>query len=91
MPSSLAARLSGLLKAVVALLLSAGVAQAAALIPRGDRIGLVSNDSGSTVTTIHLRFEIKKAIDIGDGRVFTFVSPYTSLVEAHERLRAGNP
>ncbi|MBI1238455.1 MAG: prolyl oligopeptidase family serine peptidase [Alphaproteobacteria bacterium] len=39
MPASLAARLSGLLKAVVALLLSAGVAHAAALIPRGDLFG----------------------------------------------------
>ncbi|MBI1238457.1 MAG: peptidoglycan DD-metalloendopeptidase family protein [Alphaproteobacteria bacterium] len=60
-------------------------------VKRGDRIGLVSNDFGSTVTTIHLHFEIKEAIDTGEGQVFTFVSPYTSLVEAYERLRAGNP
>ncbi|NWG46060.1 MAG: M23 family metallopeptidase [Alphaproteobacteria bacterium] len=61
-------------------------------LARGERIGLVSNDFGGTTTTIHLHFEIKQNVELsGGGSSVTFVPPYTSLVDAYERLLAGTP
>lgn len=62
------------------------------VVPRGGHIGLVSNDFNDTPTTIHLHFEIKQSVALPNGRTtITFVPPYTSLVDAHERLVAGTP
>lgn len=58
---------------------------------RGQRIGLVSNNMGSTPTSIHLHFDMKQTIKIGNSSKTVFVPPYTSLVEAYKRLLQGHP
>lgn len=60
-------------------------------ISRGEKIGKVSNDFGGASTTIHLHFDVKDTIAIGNRRMTTFVPPYTSLVHAYEKLLKGNP
>lgn len=55
-------------------------------VTRGQRLGKVSNDFGGTPTTIHLHFEIRQNVNLGDGMVFTFVPPYPSLVDSYKRL-----
>lgn len=60
-------------------------------IHRGDKIGKVSNDFGDTNTTIHLHFDIKDAVIVGNQPTVTFVPPYTSLVNAYEKLLKGAP
>lgn len=60
-------------------------------IQRGQRIGLVSNNMGGTPTSIHLHFDMKQTIKIGNTSKSIFVPPYTSLVEAYKRLIDGNP
>lgn len=62
-----------------------------ATVHRGDRIGLVSNNMGSTKTSIHLHFDIKETIKIDGKSTKVYVPPYTSLVEAYKRLLHGNP
>lgn len=60
-------------------------------VKRGQRVGLVSNNMGSTATSIHLHFDMKQTIKIGNSSKSVFVPPYTSLVEAYKRLLDGNP
>lgn len=58
-------------------------------VARGDRIGIISNYYGSTPTTYHLHFEIRQSVMLDGEIVQTPVPPYTSLVDAYERLLAG--
>jgi len=60
-------------------------------VKRGQRVGLVSNNMGSTPTSIHLHFDMRQTIKIGNRSKSVFVPPYTSLVEAYKRLLRGNP
>lgn len=60
-------------------------------VRRGERIGLVSNYMGSTPTSIHLHFDMQQTIKIGKKSKRLFVPPYTSLVNAYQRLLNGNP
>jgi murein DD-endopeptidase MepM/ murein hydrolase activator NlpD len=58
---------------------------------RGERIGLVSNNMGKTATSIHLHFDMKQTIKVGNRSKSVFVPPYSSLVDAYKRLLQGNP
>jgi murein DD-endopeptidase MepM/ murein hydrolase activator NlpD len=60
-------------------------------LERGQRMGLVSNNMGSTPTSIHLHFDMKQTIKVGNTSKSVFVPPYTSLVEAYKRLLSGRP
>jgi murein DD-endopeptidase MepM/ murein hydrolase activator NlpD len=60
-------------------------------VSRGDRLGLVSNNMGSTKTSIHLHFDMKQTIKIDGKSTKVYVPPYTSLVDAYKRLLRGNP
>jgi murein DD-endopeptidase MepM/ murein hydrolase activator NlpD len=60
-------------------------------IKRAQRIGLVSNNMGSTPTSIHLHFDMKQTIKVGSTSKSVFVPPYTSLVDAYKRLLQGRP
>jgi len=60
-------------------------------VKRGQRIGLVSNNMGSTSTSIHLHFDMKQTIKVGNTSKSVFVPPYSSLVEAYKRLLLGKP
>lgn len=60
-------------------------------VQRGQRIGLVSNNMGGTPTSIHLHFDMKQTIKVGNRSKTVYVPPYTSLVEAYKRLIDGNP
>lgn len=60
-------------------------------VKRGQRIGLVSNYMGKTKTSIHLHFDMRQTIKIGNRSKSIFVPPYTSLVDAYKRLLQGNP
>ncbi len=61
-------------------------------ITRGQHLGKVSADFGSTATTIHLHFEIKAPVSSGGGAaVVQFVPPYSSLVDSYSRLLNGAP
>ncbi|MEO1475251.1 MAG: M23 family metallopeptidase [Pseudomonadota bacterium] len=55
-------------------------------VKAGQHIGYYSKDFGGTPTTFHLHFEIKQ--NTPDGG-WTFVPPYTSLVEAYARRENG--
>jgi murein DD-endopeptidase MepM/ murein hydrolase activator NlpD len=60
------------------------------VVERGEPLGLVSNEFGGSATTIHLHFEIKMAVDVGEGEIQnTNVPPYLALVESYEALLAG--
>jgi murein DD-endopeptidase MepM/ murein hydrolase activator NlpD len=60
-------------------------------VERGQPIGYVSNNFGKTPTTIHLHFEVKEPVTKGGKSLFTFVPPYSSLVDGYQRLLAGAP
>ena len=60
-------------------------------VRRGQRIGLVSNNMGKTPTSIHLHFDMKQTIKIGNRSKSVFVPPYSSLVDAYKRLLKGHP
>ena len=60
-------------------------------VRRSQRIGLVSNNMGKTPTSIHLHFDMKQTIKIGNRSKSVFVPPYTSLIDAYKRLLSGNP
>ncbi len=62
-----------------------------AKVSRGDKLGLVSNNMGSTKTSIHLHFDMKETIKIDGKSTKVYVPPYTSLVDAYKRLLRGNP
>jgi len=58
---------------------------------RGQKIGRVSNNMGSTKTSIHLHFDIKQTIRFGNRSKRVYVPPYASLVNAYKRLLRGRP
>jgi murein DD-endopeptidase MepM/ murein hydrolase activator NlpD len=60
-------------------------------VSRGQPMGLVSNNFGTTSTTIHLHFEIKEPVSINGQTVVTRVPPYSSLIDAYKALLAGDP
>jgi len=62
-----------------------------AKVSRGERLGLVSNNMGSTKTSIHLHFDMKQTIKIDGKSKTVYVPVYTSLVDAYKRLLRGNP
>jgi murein DD-endopeptidase MepM/ murein hydrolase activator NlpD len=53
-------------------------------VKRGDPIGKVSNHFGTSVTTVHLHFNIHQNV-AGVGAVY--VPPYLSIVQAYETLQ----
>jgi murein DD-endopeptidase MepM/ murein hydrolase activator NlpD len=55
-------------------------------VTKGTRIGKVSNFFGDTTTTIHLHFDVKGTVRVGDTRVVSYLPPYTSLVASYRRL-----
>jgi len=60
-------------------------------VTRGQTLGMVSNNFGSTPTTIHLHFEIKEPVSFNGSTITTRVPPYSSLVNAYQRLLGGTP
>lgn len=56
---------------------------AGARVVRGDRLGRVSNNFGGTATTIHLHFNINRAVS-GFGTVYA--PTYGALIESYQRL-----
>lgn len=60
-------------------------------VTRGQPIGYVSNYFGRSVTTFHLHFEIKAPVTQNGTTVYTWVSPYPSLVTAYANLLEGHP
>ncbi len=61
-------------------------------VARGDRLGLISDDFGGTLTTIHLHYDMRQAISLdGTGLITVYVPPYGSLVDSYERLLRGTP
>ena len=55
-------------------------------VVRGQRLGRVSNEFGGNPTTIHLHFEIKMAVETGQGLQNTNIPPYLALVESYQAL-----
>jgi len=61
-------------------------------VDRGQHLGKVSADFGGAATTIHLHFEIKAPVAIGDSPAsVSFVPTYASLVDSYGRLLNGAP
>ena len=61
-------------------------------VERGQHLGKVSADFGGNATTIHVHFEIKAPVAIGDSPAsVNFVPTYASLVESYGRLLNGAP
>jgi murein DD-endopeptidase MepM/ murein hydrolase activator NlpD len=61
-------------------------------VERGQHIGRVSADFGGNATTIHLHFEIKAPVAVGDApAAVAFVPTYSSLVDSYGRLLNGAP
>jgi murein DD-endopeptidase MepM/ murein hydrolase activator NlpD len=60
-------------------------------VSRGQELGLVSDNFGSSSTTIHLHFEIKEAVTLAGQSITTNVPPYSSLIDAYQRLLSGHP
>lgn len=60
-------------------------------VARGQRIGLVSDNMGGTSTSIHLHFDMRQTIRVGNESKQIFVPPYSSLVDAYKRLLDGRP
>ena len=60
-------------------------------VRRGQRIGLVSDNMGNTKTSIHLHFDMKQTIVLDGVSKQVYVPPYSSLVDAYERLLRGTP
>jgi murein DD-endopeptidase MepM/ murein hydrolase activator NlpD len=54
-----------------------------ARVKAGDKIGLISDNFGKTVTPVHLHFEIRQFVP---GKGVIPVPPYMSLVRAYERM-----
>ena len=57
-------------------------------VKRGDHMGHVSNQFGTSTTTVHLHFNIQQNVS-GVGAVF--VPPYESLIQAYEVLMGISP
>jgi len=60
-------------------------------VERSQRIGLVSDNMGSTSTSIHLHFDVKETLLVGGQAQTLFVPIYTSLVDSYTRLLRGKP
>jgi murein DD-endopeptidase MepM/ murein hydrolase activator NlpD len=60
-------------------------------VVRGQPLGYVSNYFGNSVTTFHLHFEIKTPVTRNGTTLYTWVSPYPSLVASYRKLLEGNP
>jgi murein DD-endopeptidase MepM/ murein hydrolase activator NlpD len=60
-------------------------------VERSQRIGLVSDNMGSTSTSIHLHFDVKETLLVGGQAQTLFVPIYTSLVDSYTRLLLGKP
>lgn len=54
-----------------------------ARVEKGARLGRISNNMGSTPTTIHLHYDLQQNVS---GIGTTFVPPYMSLVDSYQRL-----
>jgi murein DD-endopeptidase MepM/ murein hydrolase activator NlpD len=54
-------------------------------VRQGDRIGTVSN-SWLTEIPVHLHYDIRQPVQIGDAVHALFLPPYSSLVAAYEKL-----
>jgi murein DD-endopeptidase MepM/ murein hydrolase activator NlpD len=64
------------------------------MVKKGVHMGLVSNNFGTTSTTIHLHFEIRAGVSgtTTDGKpvvLHTFLPPYLSLLAAYQRKLDG--
>jgi murein DD-endopeptidase MepM/ murein hydrolase activator NlpD len=59
-------------------------------VTKGARIGKVSNYFGKTTTTIHLHFDVKGTVLVGDDKVVSYLPSYTSLVTSY-KLLMGKP
>jgi murein DD-endopeptidase MepM/ murein hydrolase activator NlpD len=55
-------------------------------VTKGQRIGKVSNYFGSTTTTVHLHFDAKGTVLVGDKRVISYLPPYTSLISSYKTM-----
>lgn len=60
-------------------------------VGRGQKIGFVSDNMGSTKTSIHLHFDIKQTIRVGNYSKSVYIPPYSSLIDAYKRLLQGRP
>jgi murein DD-endopeptidase MepM/ murein hydrolase activator NlpD len=60
-------------------------------VSRGQKIGLVSNNMGSTPTSIHLHFDVKETILVNNRASSVYIPIYTSLVDAYKRLLLNRP
>lgn len=59
-----------------------------AKVSRGDRIGKISNNWVDRLP-VHLHFDVKDAVLIGNKTEVVFVLPYTSLVQSYVELTDG--
>lgn len=57
-------------------------------VSRGDRIGKISNNWVDKLP-IHLHFDVKDTVTIGNKTEVVFVPPYTSLVQSYSKLMDG--
>ena len=57
-------------------------------VTRGQEMGFVSNYFPPGGTTVHLHLEILQPVTDG-AHAYTNVPPYTSLVDAYQRLLSG--
>jgi len=60
-------------------------------VERAQRIGLVSDNMGSTSTSIHLHFDVKETLLVDGYAQTVFIPIYTSLVDSYTRLLRGKP
>ena len=58
-------------------------------VARGQEMGLVSDYYPPDGTSIHLHLEIIEPVTDSSGTLTTNVPPYTSLIDAYQRLLAG--
>lgn len=58
-------------------------------VSRGDRIGKISNNWVDDSLPIHLHFDVKDAIMIGNKPEVVFMPPYSSLVDSYVELMDG--
>ncbi len=60
-------------------------------VERSQRIGLMSDNMGSTSTSIHLHFDVKETLLVGGYAQKVYVPIYTSLIDSYNRLLKGRP
>lgn len=59
-------------------------------VARGARIGKISNNWVDKLP-IHLHFDVKDTVTVGERTVVAFVPPYSSLVQSYKQLNSGAP